>query len=222
MLWSLFKKSQLLIRMHSGCNLPIGSSLITADLQQPGRDYIPTLTFSICRSGRQVEENAAISQADAKTHVQVHPWQSYWNVTSRLKQLSKLWGLATKLSSVSWAQDSCWESIEHVTMETPEYSPTLSELLLSNMNTFNQRYISRVILQTAKRRLSQNRLLKQVLLDLYPCCWEGNCRAPGSNPGPFWTQPLFIISILLFFGLDYLLQLDTPKLHVPTEIKVHL
>lgn len=39
---------QLVIRVHCGCNLPIGSSLITADLQQPVRDYIPTTTFSIC------------------------------------------------------------------------------------------------------------------------------------------------------------------------------
>lgn len=30
-----------------------------------------------------------------------------------------------------------------------------------------------------------------------------------------------IISILAFCGLDCLLELDTPKLHVPTEIKVH-
>lgn len=30
-----------------------------------------------------------------------------------------------------------------------------------------------------------------------------------------------IITILVFCGLDYLLELDTPKLHVPTEIKVH-
>lgn len=30
-----------------------------------------------------------------------------------------------------------------------------------------------------------------------------------------------IIAILVFCGLDYLLELDTPKLHVPTEIKVH-
>lgn len=29
-----------------------------------------------------------------------------------------------------------------------------------------------------------------------------------------------IISILVFCGLDCLLDLDTPKLHVPTEIKV--
>uniref|UniRef100_A0A8B9J776 Bicarbonate transporter-like transmembrane domain-containing protein n=1 Tax=Astyanax mexicanus TaxID=7994 RepID=A0A8B9J776_ASTMX len=29
-----------------------------------------------------------------------------------------------------------------------------------------------------------------------------------------------IISILVFCGLDYLMSLDTPKLHVPTEIKV--
>ncbi|XP_028319240.1 electrogenic sodium bicarbonate cotransporter 4 [Gouania willdenowi] len=29
-----------------------------------------------------------------------------------------------------------------------------------------------------------------------------------------------IISILVFCGLDYLLQLDTPKLHVPTELKM--
>lgn len=30
-----------------------------------------------------------------------------------------------------------------------------------------------------------------------------------------------IITILVFCGLDCLLELDTPKLHVPTEIKVH-
>lgn len=29
-----------------------------------------------------------------------------------------------------------------------------------------------------------------------------------------------IIAILLFCGVDWMLELDTPKLHVPTEIKV--
>lgn len=46
LLWSLFKKAQLVIRVHYGCNLPIASP-ITEDLQQPEADYIPTLTFSV-------------------------------------------------------------------------------------------------------------------------------------------------------------------------------
>lgn len=52
---SLFKKAQLVIRMHYGCNLPI-ASLIIEDLPQPEADYIPTLTFSVLhiRGGREM------------------------------------------------------------------------------------------------------------------------------------------------------------------------
>lgn len=54
-----------------------------------------------------------------------------------------------------------------------------------------------------------------------PCCFP-----PTASTYVFQLRTLIsdfaiIISILVFCGLDCLLALDTPKLHVPTELKVH-